>query len=428
MKNKSFPAGLMAIVLLSLVMATGALAQPSVHDVAGPAFLNGAAAPVGAVVVAKDSLGTERGNFTITSQGTYGILHINGDDQNSTGEIISFFINGAEALQTLTWQHFGYNPDFRLDACDLSTFSVVAHLDSLVYNPGSQMTLTGYLLNSQCGLEPGRTVAYSVPSTAIMGQIQTNGTGYFTEALVLPSDIAEGNYTLWVSYPPLTNDTVFTTVNFTVSVDIDGDGYNYSSDCNDTNPGIHPGAADACGNGIDEDCSGADSACTTVSSSSSGGGGGGYYCPNNWTCTEWSACQPNGTQTRVCTDSMKCLVSLNKPAESQVCTYVQPAEVTACTPGARVCIGSDLMECSQKKEMVKIQTCEFGCSADKCLEGPGAEETGEVIPSQEGAPVAGFFLLEPSAWPYWIAIVVLAAIVVWFILRKRNKPEAQPKE
>src|SRR4029079_481852 len=40
--------------------------------------------------------------------------------------------------------------------------------------------------------------------------------------------------------------------------DRDGDGYSIAVDCNDTNPLVHPGAADRPDEGIDQDCSGAD--------------------------------------------------------------------------------------------------------------------------------------------------------------------------
>lgn len=45
------------------------------------------------------------------------------------------------------------------------------------------------------------------------------------------------------------------------STDADSDGYSFPADCDDTDPAIHPGATDVCGNGVDEDCSGADTAC-----------------------------------------------------------------------------------------------------------------------------------------------------------------------
>lgn len=39
-------------------------------------------------------------------------------------------------------------------------------------------------------------------------------------------------------------------------VDVDGDGWPASADCDDTDPSVHPGATDACGDGVDNDCDG----------------------------------------------------------------------------------------------------------------------------------------------------------------------------
>ena len=44
--------------------------------------------------------------------------------------------------------------------------------------------------------------------------------------------------------------------------DSDGDGITIlAGDCNDLNPGIHPGAIEICGDGVDQNCSGQDAAC-----------------------------------------------------------------------------------------------------------------------------------------------------------------------
>jgi hypothetical protein len=53
--------------------------------------------------------------------------------------------------------------------------------------------------------------------------------------------------------------------NWTVApADADGDGFNALSDCNDTNPVIRPGANDVPGNGVDENCDGADATVPAV--------------------------------------------------------------------------------------------------------------------------------------------------------------------
>jgi hypothetical protein len=46
--------------------------------------------------------------------------------------------------------------------------------------------------------------------------------------------------------------------------DADDDGHSYQNDCNDTNPGIYPGAVEICGDGIGQDCDGEDTFCAPI--------------------------------------------------------------------------------------------------------------------------------------------------------------------
>lgn len=57
--------------------------------------------------------------------------------------------------------------------------------------------------------------------------------------------------------------------------DQDGDGYDATADCDDTNPSVHPGAPELCDNDIDEDCDGQDAPCTAD------GDGDGYPPPGD---------------------------------------------------------------------------------------------------------------------------------------------------
>jgi CotH kinase protein/Putative metal-binding motif len=56
------------------------------------------------------------------------------------------------------------------------------------------------------------------------------------------------------------------------STDQDGDGAPWCNDCDDGNPAIRPGAAEICGNGVDDNCDGRiDEGCTTPADAGTGG-------------------------------------------------------------------------------------------------------------------------------------------------------------
>jgi Putative metal-binding motif len=44
--------------------------------------------------------------------------------------------------------------------------------------------------------------------------------------------------------------------NSTDATDSDGDGVAWCNDCDDANPSVHPGAAEVCGNHVDDNCNG----------------------------------------------------------------------------------------------------------------------------------------------------------------------------
>lgn len=48
---------------------------------------------------------------------------------------------------------------------------------------------------------------------------------------------------------------------YTTKTDLDGDGVSPPADCNDGNPAVYEGAAEICGDGIDQDCDGVDASC-----------------------------------------------------------------------------------------------------------------------------------------------------------------------
>ncbi|MFH1630803.1 MAG: NosD domain-containing protein, partial [Candidatus Aenigmatarchaeota archaeon] len=65
---------------------------------------------------------------------------------------------------------------------------------------------------------------------------------------------------------------------------------------------------------------------TAAVTSVSGGGGGSTGCTQNWSCSSWSSCYSNSTQSRNCADLGSC--NLENKTEWQNCTYVEATTST----------------------------------------------------------------------------------------------------
>ena len=145
--------------------------------------------------------------------------------------------------------------------------------------------------------------------------------------------------------------------------------------------------------------------------SGGGGGGGSAGCTESWICTDWTECS-NSVQKRVCADVNMCNTTVSKPTEKQDC--VMPV---ICQAGEKVCTGSKLMVCSALgTTWIEQQTCENGCSNGACIELQAASG-----PAAGAGPLTGFFLFEPSAWPYWIVIIIIIVILGWYFLLRGKK-------
>jgi hypothetical protein len=89
-----------------------------------------------------------------------------------------------------------------------------------------------------------------------------------------------------------------------------------------------------------------------------------YECIENWTCTEWSAC--NGqNQTRKCTDLTNCSTELNKPDEFKECQFNCSQQKGVLCTNTQTCNGTTT-DSSDEKE----------CCIGKCIGTATGAETG----------------------------------------------------
>jgi len=139
------------------------------------------------------------------------------------------------------------------------------------------------------------------------------------------------------------------------------------------------------------------------------------FCNEDWNCTEWSECLPEGIQKRVCMDLNKCGTDKNKPEETRACNYTPPIKVceenwnctewSECINGTRTRICIDLNNCNT--------TFSKPAETEKC------EEITEEAPSE----ITGMFaLFSSSGFSFFLGLTIIAIILIVVTYRlEKNK-------
>ena len=96
-----------------------------------------------------------------------------------------------------------------------------------------------------------------------------------------------------------------------------------------------------------------------------GGGGGGisYRCIENWYCTRWGPCLPEGYRYRKCYDLNECGTNKSKPPEKEECTYIPTCYDGLCNQGelCETCKLKPGLECPYDSKGRLIPDCGGPC-------------------------------------------------------------------
>ncbi|RME52577.1 hypothetical protein D6783_04310 [Candidatus Woesearchaeota archaeon] len=176
--------------------------------------------------------------------------------------------------------------------------------------------------------------------------------------------------------------------------DQDADGYSTfdqskcpappgGADCDDTNPAINPGAADICGNGIDENCQGGDRECSCIDED-----GDGYFAQDPIFC-------PNPAGGADCDDTNPAInpgvagpyCSCPANPSEEVCGNDVDEDCSGAAAGCTTCSdGTFDGECNTKGEVCDAQTNTLTFNCDLCQNACG---TGFICENNACVPTTG---------------------------------------
>jgi hypothetical protein len=116
---------------------------------------------------------------------------------------------------------------------------------------------------ADAGTRPRLEIKYTIPEPLDPGAVDNDGDGYTPDQ----GDCNDSDPSIYPGAAEICGDGIDQNCDGTDEIcpedmDQDGDGYTPSQgDCNDNDASVYPGAEEICGDGIDQDCDGSDLAC-----------------------------------------------------------------------------------------------------------------------------------------------------------------------
>jgi len=145
----------------------------------------------------------------------------------------------------------------------------------------------------------------------------------------------------------------------------------------------------------------------TAPSTPPGDGGGGSSpstCTESWSCSPWSICLEDSTQTRSCFDTESCGTNENKPEIIRSCTYIAPRDYS-----------NDLDE-----ESLKLESQSLNEDIDKQQIEESSEQVVEEGPKPK--PILGIL---PWIISSFAVIIVIFSIVIFVLAAKKRDSEIE---
>ncbi|UCC91714.1 MAG: hypothetical protein JSV39_00360 [Candidatus Aenigmatarchaeota archaeon] len=189
------------------------------------------------------------------------------------------------------------------------------------------------------------------------------------------------------------------------------------------------GSGEYCGDGYctgDEVCDICPEDCGSCFISSPG-------CEEDWTCSEWSECSPEGTRTRNCADLEDCGTTIDKPAETQTCVYTPPA-----SPAPSPYCGDGTCQADESCSDCEIDcgscpppppagpvcgdgTCDNGESCGNCPEDCGACPPATTPPPTGIGAITARIAENPAIVMATIIAVIIVLLAQFVVLPKVSK-------